>query len=51
MAVEYIYKRCEQCKGIGKEISPQQGIPDCLKCEGKGKTLWGYLQDELEGEE
>ena len=51
MGSEYIYKRCEQCRGTGKEISPRQGTPDCAKCDGMGKNLWGNVQDELEGEE
>ena len=51
MKMEYIYRICEQCKGTGKEISPQSGTPDCIKCNGAGKVLWGYIQDELEGEE
>lgn len=51
MGIEYIYKRCDQCRGTGKEISPQVGTPDCNKCDGVGKILWGYVQDELEGGE
>ena len=59
MGTEYIYKICESCKGTGKKVSPssfnlppeEAGTPDCGICKGVGKILWGYLQDELEGEE
>jgi DnaJ-class molecular chaperone len=60
MPIQYIYVICKPCGGDGK--NPQStvdengnpvnaGEKDCDTCNGLGKYLWGYLQDELEGVE
>ncbi len=60
MATEYIYRICEGCDGDG--LNPEESIDEngnptadgtkmCTKCNGLGKYLWAYKQDELEGEE
>jgi len=62
MGVNYIYQKCTYCGADGKIETPGLGpvptpipegwgVSDCPKCGGVGKVLWGYLQDELEGEE
>ena len=54
MGTEYIYKICGYCGGDGKIQQTHDGVlqeVDCTNCNGTGKHLWGYLQDELEGEE
>jgi len=60
MGTEYIYKICRTCKEEGVvEVAEQyddDGVlipldPACPRCDGNGKILWGYLHDELIGEE
>jgi len=64
MPIQYTYKICRHCvdgyvSGHDPEYLPEP--PDeinhvhtqvmCPVCKGTGKVLWGYLLDELEGEE
>ena len=58
MGKEYIYIICPACHGTGEWLIPpypsgsdEPDMGDCVTCGGIGKVLWGYLQDELEGEE
>ncbi len=62
MATQYLYVICVTCGGDGEHPAStfdengnpiESGMKECDKCEGEGegKILWGYLEDELLGEE
>jgi len=55
MPIQYIYKICHCTDGLAANPDPEDPgeyiETECPVCKGTGKVLWGYLQDELEGEE
>lgn len=60
MGTQYIYVICKPCGGDGVHPGStldEEGHPvpgddkTCTACYGLGKYLWGYIQDEIEGEE
>ena len=45
-------KECERCEGTGMVMVGSPGrynMTTCGKCNGKGKGVWNYKNNELEG--